>query len=418
MCKVWGVVTRKGGVGKTTTSTIMAYLLAKAGYKVALIDFDGQRHSTKLSGVMLPEKLPITIYEILSSLVMGEKLPERDRAIKKKEKLILGSILAGLGTLFNLFFSAAMHKMLSREAVTFTLVPLWECISGLFTEQRQGIADIGKRKQALFFILPDEKTTYYPIASLMVSQLYELLVHQSDERGGRLLNRVNFVLEEFGNFTKINDLTNKLTVAGGRGMRFHFFLQSFEQLTEKYSKETAAIVKSNCQSWVYLQADDKETLSEICEKLGKYTCSAYQLSSQHGKYVNPSSSSSISLVARDLLTTDEIRRVSRPYQIVVSRSHPAMMLSPDLSKWYFNQMLGLGDKEHNRKVREERERKRPIISDFKGEIPLWNIWVYYMKDLMMKEQQKQQGMPMPVQPGSLFSEKFMRRGVKTESEED
>ncbi len=32
--------------------------------------------------------------------------------------------------------------------------------------------------------------------------------------------------------------------------------------------------------------------------------------------------------------------------------------------------------------------------------------------------QKQQGMPMPVQPGSLFSEKFMRRGVKTESEED
>lgn len=51
----------------------------------------------------------------------------------------MGSILAGLGTLLNLFFSAAMHKMLSREAVTFTLIPLWECISGLFTEQRQGM---------------------------------------------------------------------------------------------------------------------------------------------------------------------------------------------------------------------------------------------------------------------------------------
>ena len=142
-------------------------------------------------------------------------------------------------------------------------------------------------------------------------------------------------------------------------MRFHFFLQSFEQLTEKYNKETAAIVKSNCQSWIYLQADDKETLSEICDKLGKYTCSGYQLSSQHGRYVNPSSSSTVSLVARDLLTTDEIRRVSRPYQIVVSRSHPAMMVSPDLSQWYFNKMLGLGDKEHNRRVREERERRRP-----------------------------------------------------------
>ena len=69
------------------------------------------------------------------------------------------------------------------------------------------ISDLGRKKQALFFILPDEKTTYYPIASLMVSQLYELLVHQSDERGGRLKNRVNFIMEEFGNFTKINDLT-------------------------------------------------------------------------------------------------------------------------------------------------------------------------------------------------------------------
>ena len=280
------------------------------------------------------------------------------------------------------------------------------------------IADIGKKKQALFFILPDEKTTYYPIASLMVSQLYELLVHQSDERGGRLINRVNFVLEEFGNFTKINDLTNKLTVAGGRGMRFHFFLQSFEQLTEKYNKETAAIVKSNCQSWIYLQADDKETLSEISDKLGKYTCSGYQLSSQHGRYVNPSSSSTVSLVARDLLTTDEIRRVSRPYQIVVSRSHPAMMVSPDLSQWYFNKMLGLGDKEHNRRVREERERRRPVLTSVKEDIPLWNIWVYYTKDLQMKEEkQKQQG--LPVQAGTLFSEKFMRRGGKlTRNEED
>ena len=279
------------------------------------------------------------------------------------------------------------------------------------------ISDLGRKKQALFFILPDEKTTYYPIASLMVSQLYELLVHQSDERGGRLKNRVNFIMEEFGNFTKINDLTNKLTVAAGRGCRFHFFLQSFEQLTEKYSKETASIVKSNCQTWVYLQADDKETLSEICEKLGKYTTSAYQLSSQHGRYVNPSTSSSISLVARDLLTTDEIRRVSRPYQIVVSRAHPAMMVSPDLSKWQFNRMLGLGDQEHNRKVREERERKRPILTETGGEIPLWNIWIYYVKELQMQEgRQSQFTEAMPGSP--LFSEKFMKRGGSAGNNEE
>lgn len=70
MGKVWGIVNRKGGVGKTTTATTLSYLLAKEGYKVALLDFDGQRHSTKLCGVMAPEQLSITIYDILKSLVI------------------------------------------------------------------------------------------------------------------------------------------------------------------------------------------------------------------------------------------------------------------------------------------------------------------------------------------------------------
>lgn len=280
------------------------------------------------------------------------------------------------------------------------------------------IADIGKKKQALFLILPDEKTTYYPIASLMVSQLYELLVRQSDMRGGRLERRVNFVLDEFGNFTKLNDFTNKLTVAGGRGVRFNLFLQSFEQLTQKYDKETAAIVKSNCQTWIYLQADDKETLQDVCDKLGKYTTSAYQLSSQHGRYVNPSSSHSISLVARELLTTDEIRRITRPYQIVISRAHPAMMIAPDLSQWYFNKMCGLGDPEHNRRVRESREASRSVISQKTGGIPLWNIWVYYTKDLQLKEAQ-QKSQAFASQAGAMFSSlKGYKKGGSDKSEDD
>lgn len=276
------------------------------------------------------------------------------------------------------------------------------------------ISDLGRKRQALFIILPDEKTTYYPIASLIVSQVYELLVRQSDARGGRLKNRVNFVLEEFGNFTKLNDLTNKLTVGGGRGMRFHFFLQSLEQLTEKYNKETANIVKSNCQTWVYLQADDKETLSEICEKLGKYTCSGYQISSQHGKFTNSTSSSTVSLVSRELLTTDEIRRISRPHQIVMSRTHPAMMLSPDLSEWYFNDMLGLGDKEHNRRVREARELQRPV-NMVHEEVMLWGIWKYYAKDLEMKENKQS---PRSNIPMSMFSEMFLKGGSNNKNEDE
>lgn len=253
------------------------------------------------------------------------------------------------------------------------------------------LTDVGSKKQALFIILPDEKTTFYPIASLIVSQQYELLANMADKRGGRLERRVNYILEEFGNFTPITDLTTKLTVAAGRGIRFNLYLQSFEQLKEKYDEHVSNTIKSNCQTWIYLQADDKETLQEISEKLGSYTTSSYQLSASHAKYSTPSSSQSVSLIERKLLTPDEVRRVSRPYQIVTSRTHPAMMFSPDLSGWHFNKMMGMGDMEHNRKLREKRENARPILSDISRDVVLWNIWVYYQKDVarMVAEQKKQ-----------------------------
>ena len=250
------------------------------------------------------------------------------------------------------------------------------------------LEDIGRKKQAVFFILPDEKTTYYQIASLVLSELYEILVRQADERGGRLENRVNFILDEFGNFVKISDFTSKLTVAGGRGMRFNLFLQSFEQLDKKYGKEESHIIKSNCQNWVYLQADDEETLQSICNKLGKYTTSAYQLSSNHAKHTNPSSSHSLSLVSRELLTTDEIRRIKRPYQLVISRSYPCMSVAYDLSKWNFNTMCGLGDEENNRKIRQKRENERAEHKNT-DDIKLWGIWDEYRKKIEQSSEDKQ-----------------------------
>ena len=85
MGKVIGIVNKKGGVGKTTTATTLSYLLTKRGYKVALIDFDGQRQSTLLSGVLCPEQLPFTIYDLLKRLVMDEPLPEAGEYVIQTE---------------------------------------------------------------------------------------------------------------------------------------------------------------------------------------------------------------------------------------------------------------------------------------------------------------------------------------------
>ena len=96
------------------------------------------------------------------------------------------------------------------------------------------------------------------------------------------------------------------------------------------------------------------TAEKISKKIGTYTTSSWSESnSSSGGAVNKSKS--MNLTQRALLTTDEILRIERPYLLVMcSGLSPAMTNSPDLSKWYFNSILGLGNKSWNTEVREYR----------------------------------------------------------------
>ena len=237
------------------------------------------------------------------------------------------------------------------------------------------LADTGRRKRVIFIILPDEKVTFYSLASLFVYQHYVALTEAADERGGRLKVRVNFFLDEFGNFTKIPAFSNLLTVGGGRGCRFNLFVQSFSQIEAKYGREEAQTIMDNCHCWIYLKTANVETASVIAKKLGQYTTSSYSRSASYNSSGTSggNTSNSMNLIARSLLTEDEILRVERPYALVMYAGHyPAMMRLPDLSEWQFNTALGIGDKEHNRLLREMREAARPQRKP--QAVELWGIW--------------------------------------------
>lgn len=229
----------------------------------------------------------------------------------------------------------------------------------------------GDRKRAIFIILPDEKKTYHPIASLFVYEQYQLLVQRADELGGRLPRRVNFVCDEFGNFVKINDFDSMITVGGGRGIRFHLFLQDFNQIYEKYGERLGRTILSNCETWVYLYTKNNDTRKEISEQLGKYTVKSPSLSGSTGG----NSSASYSLTGRELLMPDEIGRLDRPWQLVMGRGAPAILYAPDISKTIFNALYGLGNKKHNQKVLIYRSSARPERS---VSVSYWDGWKKYV----------------------------------------
>lgn len=229
----------------------------------------------------------------------------------------------------------------------------------------------GDRKRAIFIILPDEDKTYHPLAALFVYEQYQLLVQRADELGGRLPRRVNFVCDEFGNFVRINDFDSMITVAGGRGIRFHLFLQDFNQIYEKYGDKLGRTILSNCETWVYLYTKNNDTRKELSEQLGKYTVKSPTLSGSTGGQ----SSASYALTGRELLTAEEISRIDRPWLLVMGRGNPAVMYAPDISKTPFNTLYGLGDKTHNRQVMVYRGNQRPKRN---VSVSYWDGWAPYV----------------------------------------
>lgn len=249
-------------------------------------------------------------------------------------------------------------------------------IYGMTCQSDYDLKDSGKEKVVTYIILPDEKTTYYPLASLFVYQNYVALVEMADSRGGVLEKRVNYILDEFGNFTTIPAFGNMLTVSGGRRIRFNLFLQSFSQLDNKYGKEVAENIRDNCQNWIYLKTASNETASIISKKLGTYTTTSYSKSNSYSHYQSGSNSESMNLISRALLTEDEILRIEKPYVLVIQTGlYPIITKLPDISKWKFNEFFGMGDEDHNTELRLERENARPVKE--MQEIKLWGIWNDY-----------------------------------------
>lgn len=283
-------------------------------------------------------------------------------------------------------------------------------IYNMTKESEFSLSDVGaKPKQALFFILPDQKTTYYPIITLLVSQQYEQLVTYAKKCGNRLPHRVNYILDEFGNFAAISDFQTKMTVAGGYGVRWNLFIQDFNQLIDKYGQEVAKIIQGNCHYWIYLHSQDNSTNEEISKSMGKYTTTTYSLGGSTQKYSAPSSSTNIQLSERSLLNPDEVAKIQRPYQLVISTNAPAIMYSPDISQWAFNAMLGMGDKAHNTRLIELDENARPERGGKSTEQLLWKPW-----EEILRESSAQSAAAVPRRSESVLDNKppYFRREAK------
>lgn len=169
------------------------------------------------------------------------------------------------------------------------------------------IDTLGDEKTALFIITSDTTKTFNFMATILYTQLFNLLCEKADNvYGGRLPIHVHCIMDEFANLGRIPDWEILIATIRSREISASIILQSLAQLKSIYDKQ-ADIISDNCDSLLFLGGKGRETLKEISELIGKETIDLYNTSDTRGN--NPSYGVNYQKTGRELFTPDELARL-------------------------------------------------------------------------------------------------------------
>ncbi|MBR4260432.1 MAG: type IV secretory system conjugative DNA transfer family protein [Clostridia bacterium] len=192
--------------------------------------------------------------------------------------------------------------------------------------------DIAEKKTALYVISSDTHTAYDFLLTIFFSQMIQQLYDHADKNGGKLKIPCYFILDEFANIGRIPDFDKKISTSRSRKISFSVILQNLEQLEAIYEKSHETII-GNCDTHVFLGSNSFKTVEYFSKELGEKTIKRKSNSinrDKSGKKTGKSESDQI--LARALMTPDELRRMSNDDCIIFEKG-----LKPIKAKkyWYF-----------------------------------------------------------------------------------
>ena len=163
---------------------------------------------------------------------------------------------------------------------------------------------LGEEKTALFVIISDTDSTFNFVAAIMYSQLFNLLCDKADDvYNGKLPVHVRLLLDEFSNIGQIPQFEKLFATIRGREISAAVILQSKSQLKAIY-KDNASTIEGNCDSTLFLGGNEKSTLKDMAEILGKETIDLYNTSDTRG--TSQSYGTNYQKTGKQLMSEDEI----------------------------------------------------------------------------------------------------------------
>lgn len=170
----------------------------------------------------------------------------------------------------------------------------------------------------------DDVATVKPLSRLFINTILSKLirnmkfdVNQSAKSAGK--QRLLLMLDEFPQLGNMSKIELALAVCAGYGIKMCIVSQDVNQLNKEYTKDNS--ISSNCHVHIYFTPNldnGGATAKAISEALGKKTISTVSHSDGGGWLKGSDSTSS---TARDLMTPDEVSRLSSEEEIVFLAGH-------------------------------------------------------------------------------------------------
>jgi len=179
--------------------------------------------------------------------------------------------------------------------------------------------DIANKKTALYVISSDTHTAYDFILTIFFSQMIQQLYDFADKNGGKLKVPCFFILDEFANIGKIPDFDKKISTSRSRKISFSVILQNLDQLEAIYEKSHETIV-GNCDTHVFLGSNSFKTVEYFSKELGEKTIKRKSDSiNRDSNKKKTGTSESEQIMARALMTPDELRRMDNDLCIIFEK---------------------------------------------------------------------------------------------------
>lgn len=204
-------------------------------------------------------------------------------------------------------------------------------IAKLTNTDELDLSSMGERKVALFCCIPDADTSLNYLVGMIYSQLFQTLYYMADRvHGGALPVPVNCIMDEFPNVSLPNEFEKILATCRSRSIYCSIIIQNMSQLKALFKDSWESLV-GNCDEFLYLGGNEKETHKYVSELLGKETIDTNTYGQTKGK--SGSYSTNFQQSGRELLQPDEVRMLDNQNALLFIREErPILDAKYDLMK--------------------------------------------------------------------------------------